>query len=300
MNTADQRGVFDEIVGKRAFFHRVALSVWGSKRRPSKNVHIQMNKPIGGKGRAYARAERGTLRTGIAYELRYGLSGAKRFMPPMMLILRSEQSPLTVIDTITAVRALCGNVTRASISEVEVAFDVKRVSVDFFRRRILSSARTFTQIPPDRETRTLYVRGRKAPWQARIYEKSPTVTRFEYVLRSAHLRKVGVDSPLDLVALRRLPLNSLISLRELDEVAFRKLVARLDDLTARVVQGFRRKLTLQEFLHATRDVLKVPKSAFLKPAIAKRFEKMQRRLIYDPYLLVKPLPRRARVHRSTP
>jgi len=291
MNTLDQKGVFNGIVDKRAFFDRVALSIWGNKRRPSKNVSVQTNKPIGGKGRAYARAERGTLRTGIAYELRYGLSGVKRFMPPMMLILRSEPSPLTAIDTVTAVRALCGNVSRASISEVELAFDLSRISVAFFRQRILSSARTFTQIPADRETKTLYIRGRKAPWQLRIYAKSPTVTRFEYVLRSAYLRKVGINAPLDLVTVRHLPLSSLVMLRELDEAAFRKVVAQLPELQGRVVRSFRRNLTLQDFLRATRDTLKLPESAFLEPAIAKRLEKMQQRLLYDPYFPCTPLRR---------
>ena len=53
------------------------------------------------------------------------------------------------------------------------------------------------------------------------------------------------------------------------------------------MQSHRRNLTLQDCLRATR--LKLPKSAFLKPTIAKRLEKMQRRLLYDPYFSGEPL-----------
>ena len=286
MNGADGSGIFDETVDKRAFFDTLVLSIWGERKRPRASL-VGKNIPIGGKKRAYAHVQKGKLPSGNPYELKHGLSMAKRYLPTMMLRLRSEESPLTVIDVTTALRELCENVTRVLISEAELTFDTTGVSVDDYRQLILSPARTFTQIPSDREPETIYVAGRTSPWQLRIYTKSPTVTRFEYILRAEHLRKVKISTPLDLAGARHLDLNSLCSLRELDETAFKKLVTQLDDLRVRAVQHFRRNLTLQDCLRVTR--LKLPKSAFLKPAIAKRLEKMQRRLLYDPYLAIEPL-----------
>jgi hypothetical protein len=283
---------FDETTDKRAFFDRLVLSIWGE--RKELEDELVKNRPIGGKDRAYARSQRGKLPSGNPYELRYGLSRGMKFMPPMMLILRSEASPLTVMDTISAVRALCNDVTRVAVSEAEVSFDLTGVSVDYFRQRILSSARTFTQLRDDQGRQTLYARVRRAEWQARIYAKSPTITRFEFVLRSKQLRDTGIDTPLDLGYVRHLPLSSLVSLRELDETVFNKLVAQLPELQARVVQDFRRKLPLQVFLREMRDTLKLPESAFLKPEVAKRMEKMQRRLLFDPYFPGTALRKRTR------
>jgi len=171
-------------------------------------------------------------------------------------------------------------------SEAELTFDTTGVSVDDYRQLILSPARTSRRFPLIENQKRFMLRGEH---HRGSFESTqiPTVTRFEYILRAEHLRKVKISTPLDLAGARHLDLNSLCSLRELDETAFKKLVTQLDDLRVRAVQHFRRNLTLQDCLRVTR--LKLPKSAFLKPAIAKRLEKMQRRLLYDPYLAIEPL-----------
>lgn len=286
MNGTDGSGIFDETVDKRAFFDTLVLSVWGERKEPKASL-VGKNIPIGGRKRAYAHAQKGKLPSGNPYELKYGLSMAMRYLPTMMLTVRSEESPLTVIDVTTAMQELCENATRVQVSEAELTFDTTGVSVDDYRQLLLSPARTFTQIPSDRTPETIYVGVRQGPWQIRIYTKSPTVTRFEYVLRAEHLRKVEISTPLDLVKVRDLDLNTLSRVRELDEAVLKKSVARLGDLTSRVIQSFRRNLPLQEFLRAAE--LRFPESAFLKPAIAKRLEKMQRRLLYDPYFPGEPL-----------
>lgn len=293
MSEVDGSGIFEETTDKRAFFDRLVLSIWGERRKPKKSL-VETIKRIGGKDRAYARQQDGNLPSGNPYALKYGLSGAMKYLPSMILTLRSEASPLTVIETIAALRSLCDDVTRVLVSEAELTFDLSDISVDFFRQRVTSLARIFKQLRDDQGRETIYVRTRTSPWELKVYQKLPTVTRCEYTLRSAYLRRVGIVTPLDLGRVRDLDLNSLSSLRELDETVFNKLVARLDDLTGRVVQSFRRNLVFQDFLRATRDTLKLPESVFIKPAIAKRLRKMQRRLLYDPYFPGTPLRKKAR------
>ena len=291
MSEAGAGPTFDETVNKRAFFDRIVLSIWGQRKIPKKSL-VESNIAIGGKKRAYARSQKGNLPSGNPYELKYGRSNWKGYLPSLILTLRSEASPLTVIETIAALRSLCDDVTRAQISEAELTFDLAEISVDYFRQRIKSSARIFTQIPSDRETKTIYVRTRKSPSQLKVYKKSPGLTRYEFTLRSAYLRKVGIVTPLDLGLVRQLNLDALSSLRELDEVQFEKLVARLDDLSGRVVQSWRRNFVFQEFLRVTRDILKIPESALLRPPILKRLKRMQENLFYDDFFPGTPLRKR--------
>jgi hypothetical protein len=282
-------GVFwDETVDQRAFFDRLVLSIWGDRKIPKKSL-IEGDIPIGGKKRAYARQQNGSLATGNPYQLKHGLTKAMAFMPSMMLTLRSEASPLTAIETIGAVGLLCDNVTRVLVSEAELTFDLSDTSVDYFRQRITSLARIFKQLRDEQGRETIYVRSRTSPWELKVYQKMPEMARCEYTLRREYLRKVGIVTPLDLGRVRDLDLTALSSLRELDESVFNELVAGLDDLRRRVLQSHRRNLVFTEFLRAARDILIIPESALLKPPLVKRLEKMQKGLLFDDFFPATPL-----------
>jgi hypothetical protein len=89
-------GVFNPIVDRRAFLDKVVLSIRGERWQFPTLVRNRINKPIGGPNRNYARSERGVLPGNEnPYELQYGVMRLRGVLPSLILVLRSESSPLT-------------------------------------------------------------------------------------------------------------------------------------------------------------------------------------------------------------
>ena len=107
---------------------------------------------------------------------------------------------------------MCEDVS-IQVAMVEFTFDLTGTSV---REELKASCMThFTRrVITDRENRkTFYIGSTKSAWSARIYQKTDSVTRIEYVLRSPFLRQYGIQKVPDLLRLRRLPIVELLRLR---------------------------------------------------------------------------------------
>lgn len=100
--------VFRDLVDRRAFLDTVILSVGGTKIDSPLGARVRTNRPIGGDNRNYARSERGVLfGDGNPYEIRYGAMRLTTILPPLMLTLRSERTPLSAATVIQALDRLC-------------------------------------------------------------------------------------------------------------------------------------------------------------------------------------------------
>jgi hypothetical protein len=275
------RGVFPNIVDRRAFFDKIVLSVWGKKRDLPENIRKIVNLPIGGADRNYARAERGVLTTsGNPYEMRYGPMRLQSTLPPIMLTLRSERRPTTVRSTVVAIESLCEEVSKATVSQVELTFDLSGVSVEWLRNRVFTRARRFRRLRDQDGRRTLYIGGRQTPWQVRIYDKASDVVRLEFILRRQFLRRLGINNPADLRRLRDANLTRLIRIRRLNRPALREFAGNLNWIRRRVLGDWIRDFTLREFATSAQECgWKLPPELLPRSVIDRRLENMLGRLV---------------------
>ena len=273
-------GVFPQFIDRRAFIDKIVLSIWGEKRAAPDNVWITKNRPIGGSNRNYARSERGVLLDSRnPYELRYGAMRFQAILPPMYLTLRSERTPVTSSDTAKAIEFLCEEVSRATVSQVELTFDLSGVSVEWLRHRIFTRARRFWRLRDESGRRTLYVGGRTSPWQVRVYDKTPEVVRLEFILRRPFLRKIGINGPRDFELLRGVNLKSLIRIRRLNKSALLGYARGLKDIHRRLLRDWLRDLTLCEFSARAKECeWELPSRLLALSKIDERLQRMHARL----------------------
>jgi hypothetical protein len=274
-------GVFPGLVDRRAFLDKVVVSVWGEKRESPDKLWVTRNRPIGGANRNYARSERGVLPDSEnPYELRYGTMRLQSIIPPMYLTLRSERTQVTSSDAAKAIEFLCEEVSRATVSQVELTFDLSGVSVEWLRYRIFTRAKTFRRLRDENGRRTLYIGGRSSPWQVRIYDKMPDVVRLEFILRRLFLRKVGINSPPDLALLRDVNLASLIRIRRLNRSVLQQYAETLDERPGRLLSKWLRDLSLIDLSTLARySEWTLPQGLFVFSRVDRQIRTMQDRLI---------------------
>jgi len=274
-------GVFPQLIDRRAFIDKIVLSIWGDKRTSPDNVRITRNRPIGGKNRNYARSERGVLLdSGNPYELRYGPMRRKGSLPPLILVLRSERSPATVASALAAIDSLCEDVSRTTVSQVELTFDLSGVSVEWLRKRVFTRARNFRRLVDASDRRTLYVGGRTSHWQLRIYDKAPEVVRLEFVLRRPFLLKIGINVTRDLELLRGVNLKSLIRIRRVNKYLLLGYVRRLEEIHRRLLRKWLRDLSFCEFSKRAKNCQwELPAGLFVPSRFDKELWRMQAQLV---------------------
>jgi hypothetical protein len=104
-------GVFPTLIDERAFFDKVTLSIRGEKSLSTTYKGIlsnRINRPAGGKHSNYSRVECGVVVwTGNPHELRYAPIRLQKIIPSMVLVLRSDRSPVTVEEMACLAQALC-------------------------------------------------------------------------------------------------------------------------------------------------------------------------------------------------
>lgn len=278
-------GVFPKVVNHCAFFDRVRIGIWGRKRpSPGDAVSNSENEAIGGEGSYYGRVERGVLTaTGNPYELKYAVMRLRGIIPPVMLTLRSDRTPLTMANVLAAINALCEKGWEAKISEVELTFDLTGTSVEFLRKSTFTPARKFPHCEDEYGRRTQYFGTRNSPWQLKVYDKNAGVVRLEFTFRRDFFRKHGWDAPADLQRLRNLDLEPLVRLCELNRGGLKRLENRIfEDYIRRIPASWAQGLPLREFLRAVkRDFAAQPETLLVRSPLERKLRNMQRRLIWS-------------------
>jgi hypothetical protein len=221
-------GIFQYLLNSAAFFDKIAVAVWGTRRkRIMPQIKGQANIPIGGPRSHYARCmPRRHVVTGNRLQLRYGLMRPYQSLSPFALTMWAGESPVTCADVMRALDGLMRRGYKAVISHAELTFDTKGIPLWRFGRDLCTRARVTVQVGGDgRET--LYVGGTRSPWQVRIYTKGCTTIRVEFILRSAFLRAHGIHEPQDLLLLKKAQLWSRLRFREVDHSEGYALPARV-------------------------------------------------------------------------
>ena len=214
-----EEGTFSHTVNQCAHFDGVRISVWGQLRRNfEKKISAVRNRPIGGPDSMYSRAIEGLLKaTGNPFQLKYGRhpSRPRPYIPPFQLTMRSEDAPVTWAQLTDVMGCLFAVVHRYKISFVELTFDTN-LAFEVIVRDFQTSARHFRKMQDGEGNRTLYIGSLRSPWQVRIYEKGPRITRVEFALRSKALRALGITHGHELLQLRTADVWRWVSWQELD------------------------------------------------------------------------------------
>jgi hypothetical protein len=280
-----EKGVFPELIGKKAFLDKVVVSLRAIKKEsPGSAVKDLVNQPIGGYGKKYARRERGVLRaSGNSYELVYGR--LMPVLPLMVLTVRSDESPTTARFVKSAINAVCEGQWQAKVSLVEMTFDFKNIPIEFFRRNVFTSAYKFRSLQDKDGRKTFYVGVRTSPWQGRIYQKTRQVVRLEFIFRRPFLRQHRITEVSDLKNLRTLDLTRRLWLRKLNCAGAKQLEIKVaaqesENVRRRIVVVWFRDLPLRESIRAAKKYFGgVPSKLTSATAVDKRLRRMQRRLV---------------------
>jgi hypothetical protein len=281
------KGVFPALVNKKAFIDRVVLSIWGLKRsKPCQAVRNLVNRPIGGIGKKYARKDSGVLAaSGNSFDLMYGRLQLKQILPPLVVTIRSDEGPTTATIVGDAIDALCEAGWRASISQVELTFDLGGIAITEFRRTVFSSAHRFRSLRDKTGRRTFYIGGRTSPWQARIYQKTEGMVRLEFVLRRPFLRRHGITQIADLEKLRSVDLSRRVWLREVNRAGLKLLERKVqetenDDVRQRIPRRWIKDLPLREAVPAVKKYFgAVPDQLLRVSPLETRIRRMQQKLV---------------------
>mgnify|MGYP001592252979 FL=1 len=142
--------------------------------------------------------------TGNPVELRYGRTRPFRRLPPLRLVLRSESVPLTAAQVTLAADSLVRVGLRAYLSLLEFTFDVQQFGFSYLERHVTDHRRSVRQFCDQRGRKTVYIGRPRSPWQLRLYQKTDSVTRAEFILRLAFLRSHGIERLEDVLLLAKM------------------------------------------------------------------------------------------------
>jgi hypothetical protein len=275
-------GVFPAALDQCAFIDTLKLSIWGTRREsPLCAVRDVKKERIGSRRTKYGWVERGIVEdTGNRYEVVYGPRRLRKILPPLEIILRSDQSPVRVADAVAAISNFCDTVTRVMVSYAEFTFDLTGRSVAWFEQCVFSSARRFVTLTDEDGRRTLYVGGVTSPWELRVYEKTPNVTRFEFILRRRFLRQRSISLPENLKLLRHLDFGSCVTLQRPNSYAVEAIRKNLGAERGRAFDSISRMLPLREFVGAAERIFRAPRRDLVLPdPLDEQLGRMRRQMI---------------------
>jgi hypothetical protein len=221
-------GVFQRLANESAFVDKAVLSVWGDRReRVLPTVEFGQSRAIGGSKRMYARLIPGTCSlAGNPFQLKYGRLHHWANVPPFRLSVRSDTVPLSGAQVSAIVSSLFRRGFRCQISLVEFTFDIKGFPFSFFREHLLTSSHSITEVGKEGH-KTLYAGRPRSPWQLRIYQKTDSLMRVEFILRRALLHAHRIERIDDLLRLRDLDVWASASFPEFREERLASLLNTL-------------------------------------------------------------------------
>jgi hypothetical protein len=277
------RGVFRYLVDRAAFIDRVELNVWGTRKlQPPTSVSTGKPFRIARPKSIYGWAVNGVCgEMANPFQLRFGVLRHFKTVPPFRLVMHSQKMPVSWAQVERVLRSLLRSGFRAEVSRAEFTFDLSQVGVDYFVAHFQSPARTARVMRDQQQRTTLYVGRPQSAWQARVYEKTATVLRFELVLRRSFLRRMRIRLPHELLALRNLDLSHLVQLTKLDLSKLPALDEREPDCARqRTFHKWARNLSIQDFEAAVRRSGERIPGLFKRDSLHARIRRMQQRLFW--------------------
>ena len=162
----------------------------------------------------YSRAVSGTIwLSGNPVDVVYGRRKNFKNVPILRITMHSKRIPVTGAQVRFLIEKLTVRPLEIRVSQVEATYDVTGVTIDYVRQHIIHRAQNDARVLSDGTRMTIYVGSPRSAWQVRIYEKTSSVVRLEFILQRSFLTRHGIDQPEDVLLLRKLKVWDLLSLR---------------------------------------------------------------------------------------
>jgi len=218
-------GVFSPLINHAAFVDKLVVGIKGKlRKRLPKTIDKTANPAIGGPGRPYARSMHGIYRpTGNPFEVKYGPNPRYSNLFDAKLTMRSERAPLSLQEVTDLITCLVRKGNRSVLNGMEFTCDVS-VPVRFFENHILARVRSIRTLVDDCGRQTLYAGVPAARWMLRVYEKTKSITRVEFVLRRAFLARAGINDLASVGALKDVQWNRLVKFPAVCQRALEDLI----------------------------------------------------------------------------
>jgi len=115
---------------------------------------------------------------------------------------------------------------KAVIASLEVTFYTDRIPQARFARHLCSRARERTYRDKNGKT-TIYGGSTRGPWDLRLYEKTDSIVRVEFILRSSSLRALSIRKPQDLLLVKSAQLWQKVGFHEVNSSKLQLLPQRV-------------------------------------------------------------------------
>jgi hypothetical protein len=220
-------GVFDALIGRRSFIHRLELSFTKPiSMRRLKKLQVICQKPCLGPKSFYSRHVWGrSSASEFRFYLWYGKASRFPRVPLARLVLVSHGKPLTLAAVLIAVRELIADISAVRVTKVEFTFDLRHDQA-ILAKDVFSVAQKRTELIDNRGWQTNYIGAPGSERQIRIYRKTDDIARVELVLCRGSLSRLGIRSPRQIVRLRTADFDRFMFFRDFDAVASRRSISR--------------------------------------------------------------------------
>ena len=207
---------------------KVVVDGWGTERKRLGEHLVRLrNLAIGGQDRFYARCWKARSNvSGNKLQIAYGVMRPYAHLAPFKFTFLARKRPVMCSDVLMILDSFFRRGYKARVSRVELTFDVQGIPYRELVWEVCTRARSLDELEGDNGC-TLYVGSTRAQWQAKIYERTYSVVRIEFALRSTFLRRLKINQVQDVYLLRRAPVWNLVSFRQTDQSRPGELPRRL-------------------------------------------------------------------------
>ena len=277
--------VFSHTVDQAAIIDKIVLSANGKLNETFRESALRNvdSKSILHPGGHYAACIFGNQRlTGNPVSIHHGKAINFENIPNALFTAHSENIPLTGAQVQLLVEACMADSTDIGVSSLELSFDFTGETFEQIKNNLIHRAHRVVVLTDERGWQTLYVGSPRSSWQIRIYQKTDSALRLEFILRRGFLKRCGINRPQDVLTLRKLNVWRLLCVRRFSRTSAKRITRRWkDSAERRAVMNWsdtgRSRKKLLRILKANKTPARL---IFRRTSLQKRLEAMQRRLIW--------------------
>jgi len=203
-------------------------------------------------------------------------------LPTLQVTKHSENIPLTGAGVQFLIKRVAGSVADVTVSTVEMTFDVRVGRVSSILDQITHRAKRQHLLRDRRGRETLYIGSKISPWQVRIYQKTKSIVRIEFIFRKAFLLRHEIHRVEDVLMLRKLKIWNLISFRRFSRRRAERVTRDWPNKELRevIVDWVVYKRAIQSLVKMLSRNRVDPRRVLRRTTLQRTLEAMQRRFLW--------------------
>jgi hypothetical protein len=280
--TKKPNGIFTYLVDVGSFVDTARVGVSGQGLPPELDGLVDVRNTASlSKKSSYARCLTATSReTRNPITVAYGKAPRWPAIPDAMVVFRSEVVPLSGSQLLRALEQLFPTANRVEFSQLEFAFDISAPDVATIRKQAVHRARRTCSLVDDEGRRTFYAGSQFSPWELRVYQKTENICRIELIFRRRFVVENGLLRPIDLLKLRVLDLETLVSFRRVSPERLEEAAPERSAKWRQAVVRWAERWPISKLPAYLRDQGIPPGKVLRRTELQRKIESMQKRFIW--------------------